>query len=63
MKVYNPNIHFSIIHFWLFWRREQKVASTFLSTHGGGGRKKEEASFDASSQKIFGFSDVSAYLK
>ena len=24
------------VHFWLFWRWEQEVASTFLSTHGDG---------------------------
>ena len=42
MKVYNPNIHFSNIHFWLFWRRQWAVASTLLSTRGGGERKKRK---------------------
>jgi len=48
-KAHNFKIHFSNIRFWLRWRREDEAASTFLSTRGSGGYKKEEAPKGASS--------------
>lgn len=58
LKEYNPNIHFSNIHFWLLGRRERAAASNQISTLPIGGRKKEETAFVISSQKVLVFSSL-----